>query len=134
MGLEDTQARFEDFLKSWLYMVKMYPHAKHLPFQLVKDVLRQPESLAEKFNLQSDIAFYDHQLFGVIRQCAQMEMLSDDLTELGKDGRTQFMRIREEEGVDVAHLWLATFRLFAYLFGAAYALEVIKVMFPNIKP
>lgn len=131
-GLGDAQKYAEPVIITYIRMVKMYPFAKHLPMSLIGDPLRTPESLAETFNLQSDIALTDQEVFDFIRSCAQQEMVSDDLTEVNELGQTQFMRLRDETDTSNKKLWAASLRLFIYIFGIAYAMEAMKAMFPRV--
>jgi hypothetical protein len=132
LGIHGGQKNVEVGILTWLEMAKMYPHAKHIPLSLISDPLRVPESLLEFYNLQSDIALDDQQVFDFIRGCAQTDMISDDLSRLDEKGRTAFMRLREETNTETWDLMAATFRMFIYLFGFAYAMEMIKLFFPKL--
>lgn len=128
-GKNGSQAYIEKYISTYLSMARMNGWSK-LISPLMK-VRRIPRSKMEEGNLQSQIAYNPDTSSNILSALAQRETISDDPSETDERGRTQHMRMKEENDADMKAKMQMWAWMMLLIFGSTLGMEFIKAYLPQ---
>jgi len=129
MGITESQRYLEPHITTYLSMARLNPIAKWFgPFM---KTARVPRSEIEQYNLQANIAQDVVDQSNILTGLAQHEVISDDPNEVDKKGKTQLVRMKEENEADSKAKLYVYVRLIILLLGPIAGMEFIKLILPQ---
>lgn len=128
-GTHTAQDRMEPIVDTYLEIAESFGSAKW--FGTLKKWFREPRSLAELYGMQSQIAHDEGETAEILTGLAQKNVISDDLTRADKDGKTQYIRMKERNGADWKAIWKMYARLIILLLGPVAGMQFLKMILPG---